>query len=53
MQLVAHVGVALVSGLFDDLGDFLGDLGVRIDFVNVDGSLAIEAASGGDASGVF
>ena len=53
LQRLFHVGVALMSGLFDGGRDVGWDLGVGIDFVNVDCAFAIEAAAGGDTFGVF
>ena len=42
-----------MSGLFDGSRDVGRDLGVGIDFVNMDCAFAIEAAAGGDAFGVL
>ena len=53
LQRLLHLRIALMSGLFDGRGDIGWDLGVGIDFVNVDRALAIEAAAGGDTFGVL
>ena len=53
LELGLHVSISLVGWFLDNFGDFLGDLGLRINLVNVNRSFAIEAATCGDAAGIF
>ena len=53
LELGLHVGISLVGWFFDNFGDLLGNLGLRINLVNVNRSFAVEAATCGDPAGIF